>query len=291
MSIEGIYAAAITPMDESGAILYQSLKEIVAWELSKGVEGFYVGGSSGEGLLLSIEERKKVLETVIEAVDGRVPVIAHTGTIRTADVIDLSKHAQAAGVAAVSMIPPYYYNFSLEEIIGYYEDVMQAISIPAIIYNIPAFTGIAFNKKNSHRLLAREQLIGIKHTSMNLYDLERMKQAYPEKIYFNGYDEIFLSGLAAGATSAVGTTVNLFSDKFKEIRSLYTAGDMHSAAAVQQSINTAIEAFVEAGIFNAVKFAFTQLGIPSGSCRKPFSPLTEASKVKLLQILTDLQVL
>ena len=280
-TIEGIYAALISPMTESGRLNFDALRSVVCWQLERGVEGFYVCGSSGEGLLLSLAERKSILETVIDETDGAVPIIAHTGTIRSDDAIELSKHASETGAVAVSMIPPYYYNFTQEEILGYYDDVIRAVEIPVIIYNIPAFTGIAFTRGNSDSLLAQPQIAGIKHTSMNLYDLERMKVAYPEKTYFNGYDEIFLSGLAAGATSAIGTTVNLFPSLFKEIRALYLAGNMQEAANVQHKINAAIEVFLEVGIFNAVKYVFTLQGIDCGSCRRPFVPLSAPQKQRI----------
>lgn len=289
-TIEGIYAAMISPMTENSELNLAALRSVVRWQLERGAEGFYVCGSSGEGLLLSLAERKLVLETVIDEVGGTVPVIAHTGTIRTGDVIELSTHAKDTGVAAVSMIPPYYYNFRQEEIISYYEDVMRAVEIPVIIYNIPAFTGIAFTRENSDNLLAHPRLAGVKHTSMNLYDLERMKAAYPEKVYFNGYDEIFLSGLAAGATSAIGTTVNLFPELFKEIRTLYLAGNMEHAAKLQHTINTVIEVFVNVGIFNAVKYVFTLQGIDCGSCRRPFLPLSDEQKQRIVALLDALDM-
>lgn len=289
--VEGIYAAAITPMTDSGELNIDSLKEYVRWQKTRGLEGLYVCGSSGEGLLLSLEERKRLLETIIREVDGDFPVIAHVGTIRTADVIDLAQHAAAAGAAAVSMIPPYYYSFSLKEIIGYYQDVMKATDIPTIIYNIPAFTGVSFNVSNSRELFEDPQLLGIKHTSMNLYDLERMKNSYPDKVYFNGYDEIFLSGLAAGCNAAVGTTVNLFNREFKQIRKLYLEGEMQQAAAIQTKINDAIETFVSVGIFNAVKYAFTLMGIDCGSCRKPFIALTEEGKAQVEMTMKSMDLL
>lgn len=88
----------------------------------------------------------------------------------------------SAGALAVSMIPPYYYKFSMDEIMGYYEDVIRAIpDVPAIVYNIPQFTGVEFSKENAGRLLSNENIVGIKHTSTNLYSLERMGQAFPGK--------------------------------------------------------------------------------------------------------------
>ncbi|GAK55025.1 hypothetical protein U27_01856 [Candidatus Vecturithrix granuli] len=288
-NIEGIYAAIVTPMTATGEVNLYALRSLVRWELKHGVEGFYVCGSSGEGLLLSLSERKQVLETVLDETGGHVSVVAHTGTIRTDDVIELARHAAEAGAVAVSMIPPYYYHFNQEEIVGYYEDVLRAVNIPIIIYNIPAFTGVSFTRGSSARLLAHSQIVGIKHTSVNLYDLERMKAAYPEKIYFNGYDEIFLSGLAAGATAAIGTTVNLFPKLFKEIRALYLAGNMQNAAELQHKLNTAVEVFLEVGIFNAVKYAFTLRGIECGSCRRPFIPLTDDQKQRIQALLGVLE--
>ncbi|MCF7941282.1 MAG: N-acetylneuraminate lyase [Spirochaetia bacterium] len=286
--LSGIYAAAITPMHDDGSINERSLREYTRWELEHGAEGLYVCGSSGEGLLLSLSERKKVLEIVLDTVAGTIPVIAHTGTIRTADAVELTRHAKDAGAVAASMIPPYYYSFKIEEIIDYYTDVMRAVDLPLIIYNIPAFTGTAFTVRNCSALLKEPQLAGIKHTSMNLYDLERMKKNFPDKTYFNGYDEVFLSGLAAGADSAIGTTVNIFPEVFKEIRQSFQNGDMEKASLFQHKVNDLVELFVDMGIFNAVKYVFTLRGIPCGSCRKPFKPLSELQKSTIKQYIASM---
>ena len=103
-----IWSALITPTKEDESVNYEALEQIVELQIQDGVEGFYCCGSSGEGLLLTLEERKQVLEHVLKAADGRVSVISHVGTIRTRDVIDLAGHAMSAGALAVSMIPPYY---------------------------------------------------------------------------------------------------------------------------------------------------------------------------------------
>ena len=276
--LEKIFAATVTPMTDSGDVNYSALKELVKWQINNGVEGCYICGSSGEGLLLTIDERKKILDTVLESAEGKVPVIAHTGTIRTEDVIDLSRHAKSAGADAVSMIPPYYFKFSWDEVCGYYEDVLDSTDIPVIIYNIPAFTGIAFSKDNAERVLSHPRVIGIKHTSMNFYDLERMKTDYPEKVYINGYDEVFLSGLSAGASAAIGTTINIFPSAFIRIREHFKAGEMAEAQQLQSSVNSLIEDFLKPGIFNAVKYALILRGIDCGSCRKPFKALTSDDK-------------
>ncbi len=283
-----IWSALITPTNQDESINYEALERIVELQLQDGVEGFYCCGSSGEGLLLSLDERKKVLEHTLKAVNGRAPVISHVGTIRTKDVIDLARHAMSAGALAVSMIPPYYYKFSMDEITGYYEDVIQALpDVPAIVYNIPQFTGVEFNKDNAGRLLANENIVGIKHTSNNLYSLERMGQAFPGKALINGFDEQFLGALSMGSCATIGTTVNLFAPLFHKVQEAFQHGDMAQAYHWQHAINLRVEATVKIGIFNAMKYGWTLKGVDCGFCRAPFRPLDEAAR----KVMADLMAM
>jgi N-acetylneuraminate lyase len=277
-----IFSALELPMDCNEALDYASLSNLIDYELSIGVEGFYCMGSSGEALLLSTDERKKALECIIHSVDGRVPVIAHVGTIRTADVIELGRHAASYGIDAISMIPPYYYKFSMDEITAYYEEVMQAVpDIPVIIYNIPQFTGIEFSKDNASRLLDNPRVLGVKHTSKDLYSLERMSANYPDRIFFNGFDEQFLAALSMGADATIGTTVNILAPLFIRIRNLYEHGRMKEALSVQQELNYCVEEMCKVGIFNAVKYILNIRGIETAGCRKPFHTLTQEEKSQL----------
>lgn len=263
-----------------------ALARLIEYELEIGVEGFYCMGSSGEALLLSLSERKNALERILETVNGRVPVIAHVGTVRTKDAAHLARHAAAAGADAVSMIPPYYYKFSMDEILAYYEDILEAVpDIGVIVYNIPQFTGVEFNKDNAGRLLSSPRVIGVKHTSNNLYSLERMKSAYPDKILFNGFDEQYIGALAMGAEATIGTTVNVLAPLFLKARSLFFSGKIPQALRVQSVINDCVEEMCKVGIFSAVKYILTKRGIPTGACRRPFHPLTEEECAKMDRLL------
>lgn len=274
-----IYSALITPMNPEESVNYGALRALVRMQLADGVEGFYCCGSSGEGLLLTLEERQNIVECVLDEVNGTVPVIAHIGTIRTADVVTLAKHAKAAGCAAISMIPPYYYKFSMEEICGYYEDAIAAVpDIPVILYNIPQFTGVEFSKHNAARLLENPRIAGIKHTSNNLYSLERMAAAYPDKLIINGFDEQYLAALSAGANATVSTTANLFGPLFRAIRRAFLERRTEEAMDLQRQLNDRVEALVAAGIFPATKYGCTLRGVDCGACRRPFAPLTEEGK-------------
>jgi N-acetylneuraminate lyase len=280
--LQKIYSALITPMKEKENINYSIVKDLVEMQISEGVEGFYCCGSSGEGLLMTIEERKNFLETVLKAVNGRVPVISHVGTIRTAEVIELAKHAAAAGADAVSMIPPYYYKYSMDEIVDYYKAVINAIPhFKVLIYNIPQFTGIEFDSRNARALLELPNVIGVKHTSTNLFNLERMCNAYPEKLFLNGFDEMFLGALSMGAKGTIGTTVNLFAPLFIQLRNHFYHGQMKQALDLQKKINRNVEVMVDAGIFSAVKYGLSLRGIDCGQCRRPFKELDKDKKSML----------
>lgn len=281
----GIYSALEIPMKDDESIDFSQLEKLIEYELSIGVEGFYCSGSSGEGLLLSLSERNDILDCVVSTVRGRAPVIAHVGTIRTQDMISMAHHAQDTGVNQVSMIPPYYYKYSMQEIIQYYKDVLNALpDLEIIIYNIPQFTGIEFNVDNASELLENERVIGVKHTSYNLYSLERMKKAFPDKIFFNGFDEQYTGAIVMGADAAIGTSINLYAPLFRRIRQLLEEGNIREAKNVQAHINERIEIMCKYGIFNAVKYMLTLRGVTCGACRKPFERLDEEAKKELQKL-------
>ena len=280
-AFRGIISAVVTPMHADESVNYAALETLAHAQLARGVEGFYCCGSSGEGPLLRFDERKQVLATLVNAAQGKVPVIAHVGTPRTQDAVELAKSAEQDGASAVSLVPPYYYKYSREEIIAYYRRVLDAISIPVILYNIPQFTGVELDSLTAEALLGDEQVLGVKHTSHNLYSLERMIARYPDKVFFNGFDEIFLSSLAAGATATVGTTVNLQPELFLTLRKAFRQGDIPRAQRLQQQINEVVENLVARGVFQSAKYLAGKGVVDTGPTREPFVALTATQREEL----------
>ena len=272
----GIYSALFSPLDNRGELDKEKLRALIRFEMDRGVEGFYCCGSSGEGLLLETSERKILAEIVAEEAGDRIPFVIHTGALSTRTAIELSSHAKECGAMAVSLIPPIYYDYSLNEIEQYYMDVVNSVGIGVIVYNIPHLTGISFSKKNT--FLNDKRIIGIKHTSMNLYDMERIKQTFPEKIIFNGFDEVFFYSLTAGADAAIGTTVNIFPKLFMTIRDEFHKGNIAKAQNLQHELNDFIESIASVGVFPGAKYSMALQGIDLGLCRKPFAPLSEEGK-------------
>lgn len=276
--LSGIIPALITPFDKDNKVDYGALRNLTEHLIEKGVDGFYACGSTGECYLLTDEERMKVAKTVIETVNGRVPVAVQVGSISTDTAVRLAKQAAADGADYISSVPPFYYQFSFEEIARYYATVSEATDKPMIIYNIPAFSGVSLNTKNMKTIMDVCDVWGLKYTAYDLFELEKIRRAFPELKIFYGHDELFLNSLPIGTNGAIGSTFNVMSEKYQEIRKAYEVGDLASASDMQSSVNEKIEAMISCGVMPSVKFILGLQGVSCGECRPPFSKLTEEQK-------------
>ena len=276
---KGVFPAFYACYDKNGEVDPAAVRKLAAHLIQKGVKGVYVGGSSGECIYQSVPERKLVLENVMEAAQGKLTVIAHVACNNTRDSQELARHAESLGVDAIASIPPIYFRLPDRAIAQYWNDISAAAPhTDFIIYNIPSFTGIEFNKDNASELLANPNIIGIKHTSKDLYNLERMATDYPDKILINGYDEQFLAALCMGAQATIGTTVNLFYPLFKGVRAAFEARDLDTGKILQQDINWRMENIVKVGLFPATKYGCSLKGTDCGTCRRPFRDITKEQK-------------
>ncbi|MDR1534738.1 MAG: dihydrodipicolinate synthase family protein [Planctomycetota bacterium] len=278
MELRGIYPALVSPFNPDLSFNYGALREVVRETKKRGVHGFYVGGSTAETFSLSLDEREKALETVLDAA-GDSPVIAHVGTLNPMDLKRLASHAARAGAAAVSSVPPFYFKHGEEEIDAYYQDLVAASEgLKVILYNIPVFTGVTLNKKNCAKLFTAGGVAGIKHTSHNLYDLERLKSAFPEAIMLSGHDEVFCPAQLMGAEGCIGSTLNIMPRRFAEMDALIKAGKYDEAMKVQRRVNDVIDAMQQFNFFGALKYILELQGFPVGDTRRPLLPLSDENK-------------
>lgn len=283
---EGICAALLTPYDEMGRVNHRVLRDNVRWLIKQGIDGFYVCGSTGEAFLLSMDERKAILDTVCQANGGEKTVIAHVGQIATGQAIELGQHARQAGVDAISSISPFYYKFSMEEIKQYYFDLMESVQMPFFIYNFPAFSGFSLTPEILDDMCACPYVAGVKFTSSDFFQLERMKKAHPKLTIWNGYDEMLLSGLSAGADGGIGSTYNVLCPAIRQIYDAYRAGDSARALKYQHIANDMISVICKLGVFPAVKAILGFEGMDFGGCRKPFGGL-DAEGTRLIKTAYD----
>lgn len=278
--LAGILSALVTPFRGDGALDEAAVPGLVAFQLAQGLDGFYVGGSTGESFLQSTEERGRFLRAVAGAVAGRATLIAHVGAISTEETAALARVAADAGYDAVSAVPPFYYDFSAQELMGHYQALAGATPLPVVVYNF----GGKVPKLSTEvilRLLDNPRIVGVKHTSHDLYQLERFKRHRPDAAVFNGYDEMCLAGLAMGADGAIGTTYNVMGGLFVAIRDAFAAGRMAEALAMQRRANQVIDVLVQVGVFPGTKGLLRLLGQDVGGCRAPFAPLDDAGLTRL----------
>ncbi|MBQ7837261.1 MAG: N-acetylneuraminate lyase [Clostridia bacterium] len=273
--MKGIFTALLTPFKEDYTINEVSLKKLVEFNLEKGVNGFYVGGSTGEGMVMSTEERKEVFRIVKEAAGDKVPMIAHCGAISTDSAIDMAKTAESLGYDAVSAVAPFYYNFPAQAIKQYYTDIVSSVEIPMVVYNFPGGNGFTFTADYAAQMFEDKRFVGIKHTSADLFMLQQFKQKIENVTVFNGFDEMCIGGLAMGADGAIGSTYNFMADKFLKIYDEFHNGSMAKAQEIQNEANVIITEMIKYGVFQSEKAVLTHLGIDMGPCRKPFLPISK----------------
>jgi N-acetylneuraminate lyase len=279
--LKGIHAALITPFKANGEVNYTVLKNIVEHLIKSGIDGFYVGGSTAEAFLLTVEERKNILEAVVEANNSRAKIIAHTGSIGTDLTVDLALHAKKAGADAISAVTPFYYKFSNEEVLNYYYEIADRTEMPTIIYNFPNLTGFSLSVKNLEDLAKNKNIAGVKYTAMDLYTLERFKYLNPNMTIFNGFDEVFLYGLMAGADGGIGSTYNFMPKKYRKLLDLFNAGKYDEARIMQHEINDLIDVVAKYGAMATAKEFLTLEGFDCGICRSPNKPLSAEAKADI----------
>lgn len=270
----GIYTALLTPFKENGKINENALADIIEHSLNLGVDGFYCCGSTAEVFMLTDDERRELMRLCAEIIGDRALKIAHVGTVSADIASDYAVYAEKLGYDAVSAVAPFYYSFSLDEIMDYYRQIAHASGLKMLVYNLPAATKISLGLNELEKLFD-DQFLGVKHTSSDFFALEGIKSHFPDKYIFNGYDEMFLSGLAAGADGGIGSTYNFTADKIVKIRELFLAGKLDEARAIQHEENEIVRSLCKVGVTPGEKAVFELLGIDAGCCRKPMKCCTK----------------
>lgn len=276
----GIIPAFYACYDESGAISKQKVKEFARYLLNKGVKGLYVGGSSGECIYQGVEERKAVLEAVMEEVGGKLTVIAHVACNNTADSCELAAHAESLHVDAIASIPLIYFHLPPEAVAKYWNDISNAAPhTPFVIYNIPQLAGTALNLPLLRMMKKNPNLLGVKNSSMPVQDIQMW---HDENVFvFNGPDEQLLSGLAAGAGAGIGGTYAVMPELYLGIYDCYHKGEMEKGRVLQNECCRIIYKLCEAdcNLYATMKEVLRLQGAPDiGDVRLPLSQLTDKGR-------------
>lgn len=274
---KGIIPAFYACYDESGEVSAERIKELSNHLYEKGVKGLYVGGSSGECIYQSLEERKETLKYVAENVKGKLTLIAHVGAPSTKESIVLAKYAEELGYDALSAIPPIYFQLPETAIEKYWSEIMDSTELPFIIYNIPQTTGYNLSINLLNKLLMNDKLIGVKNSSMPVMDIERFKAAASEDfIVFNGPDEQYVAGRLIGADSGIGGTYGVMPELFLKAEEFVASGNFLEARRIQKDINDIIIALcsLNGSMYDVIKKVYKLRGVNIGGVRGPLESVT-----------------
>jgi len=291
VTLKGVMPALLTPFNHQQQLDTQSLRQLVQFNIAQGVDGLYVGGSTGEAFVQSSAERQEVLEIVAEEAKGKVTLIAHVGTVSTHESQQLAQAASRFGYDAVSAVTPFYYPFSFEEHCDHYRAIIDsAEGLPMVVYNIPALSGVKLSLDQINTLVTLPGVGALKQTSGDLFQMEQIRRAHPDLVLYNGYDEIFASGLLAGADGGIGSTYNIMGWRYQGIVKALKEGDIATAQALQTKCNEVIDLLIKVGVFRGLKTVLHYMGvIEVPLCRKPFAPVDEKYLPALRTLAQQLQ--
>ena len=275
---EGIIPEFYACYDEKGAINPAAVRELTRWFIAQGVQGLYVGGSSGECIYQSKEERKIVLENVMAEAKGKLTVIAHIACNNTADSCELAAHAESLGVDAIASIPPIYFKLPPYAIAKYWNDMSAAApNTDFIIYNIPQLAGVSLSVPLLKEMLKNPRCIGVKNSSMPTQDIQMW--ADEGAIVFNGPDEQLISGLVMGAVGGIGGTYGAMPQLYVELYRCVKAGEMAKALEIQNDCCRIIYKMCSGhgNMYGMIKQILRINGGPDlGSVRLPLAELIES---------------
>ena len=275
---QGIIPAFYACYDAKGKIDPEAVRALTRWFVEKGVKGLYVGGSSGECIYQSKEERKVVLENVMAEAKGKLTVIAHVACNNTADSQELAAHAESLGVDAIASIPPIYFHLPPYAIAKYWNDISAAApNTDFSIYNIPQLAGVSLTVPLLKEMLKNPRCIGVKNSSMPTQDIQMWRDE--GAIVFNGPDEQLISGLVMGAVGGIGGTYGAMPELYVKLFECVKAGNMATALEIQNDCCRIIYKLCSGhgNMYAMIKEVLRKMGCPDcGSVRAPLAELIES---------------
>ncbi len=283
----GAFVAIVTPMID-GQVDEQGLKNLIEFQIAGGTHGIVPCGTTGESATLSHEEHHRVVELTIKQVNGRVPVLAGTGSNSTAESIELTRHAKKAGADGALMITPYYNKPSQEGLYQHFKAVAEAVDIPIILYNVPGRTSVNMLPPAVARCAAIDNIVGIKEATGSLAQIAEVIRLCPDDFaVLSGDDPTCMATVAIGGTGVISVTSNVEPKDMAQMMDAALAGEFVRARELHYKLFPLMQAMFYDTNPVPAKTALAMMGkIKSGEVRLPMAALNAATSDRLKDALT-----
>lgn len=287
-TIHGSIVALVTPMHHDGSVDWDALKKLVEWHIEQGTHSIVAVGTTGESATLDVEEHAQVIEAVIKAVAGRIPVIAGTGANSTREAIELTETARKLGADAALLVTPYYNKPTQEGLYQHYKAVAEAVDLPQILYNVPGRTGVDMHNDTVIRLADVDRIVGIKDATGDLNRGHDLINRLNQKIaVYSGDDATAYRLILLGAQGNISVTANVAPGVMSQVCEAAKAGNREQAEQLNNSIAVLHQVlFCESNPI-PVKWALSDMGLIGTGIRLPLTVLAESYQPQVHQALLD----
>ena len=287
--LTGIFAAMVTPFNEDGSLNEQAVGETVNFLIeNQKVDGLYINGSTGEFLASNCATQQKILELVAKAANGRIQLIAQVGNLDYNQSIYLGKIAKDLNYDAISAVTPYYYGFSFKDVYNYYKKIIDGTGMNMFVYYLPQLTNISLSIAEFGKLLSLDNVVGVKFSATNLFELERLKNAYPDLNILYGWDEMLVAGALLGVDGFIGSTYNANAILARKILVAAKSGNISEAVQLQHQYNNYISDLVANNLMGTLKAIIHLKGYGDLTYSKiAYAPIEKEELLKNAQNIID----
>ncbi|MFY4773940.1 4-hydroxy-tetrahydrodipicolinate synthase [Metabacillus sp. RGM 3146] len=286
MSFGKVSTAMVTPFDKNGNIDFDKTSTLVEYLIQHGSDSLVVAGTTGESPTLSSEEKIALIKQVVSVVNGRIPVIAGTGSNNTQASIELTIKAEQAGADAIMLVVPYYNKPSQEGIYQHFKAIAEKTSLPVMVYNVPGRTAASMSPETVIRLSEIPNITAVKEASGNLDAIAEIIEKTPDSfLVYSGDDSLTLPVLSIGGTGIISVASHIIGNEMQDMIQTFVLGDVRKAAAIHRKLLPVMNQLFTAPSPSPVKTALQIKGLDVGSVRLPLLPLTEKERTELTALI------
>jgi 4-hydroxy-tetrahydrodipicolinate synthase len=281
-----VSTAMVTPFDHKGNIDFSKTTQLINYLIDNGTDSLVVAGTTGESPTLTKEEKVALFRHVVKAVNGRIPVVAGTGSNNTHASVELTKKAAEAGVDAIMLVAPYYNKPSQEGLFQHFKVIADSTSLPVMLYNIPGRSSVNIDPDTIIRLSEVENITAVKEAGGNLDAMTEIISNTPEDFsLYSGDDGLTLPIMSIGGNGIVSVASHIIGNEMQEMINYFVEGNVSAAAKTHQKLLPVMKGLFTSPSPTPVKTALQMKGLDVGAVRLPLISLSEAERVKLSQLL------